>query len=342
MDVYPAPIENPAIDLPFDYIYKLSGKKYEMNAVLQILQGLDFSILSQDERSLRVKAPSSKSDIHHPCDIVEEIMRIDGLDNISIPSGIRIAPSISKDRGARKAKEEIANRLSSLGFQEILTNSIIDSKQYPEGHLVTMMNSLSSELDALRPSMAESGLQAIGFNLNRQQNDLKFYEFGKVYSRSAEGKFSESTVLALWVTGHIRQTGWREKEQEADFFFLKGILGNLLQRLGLGEPDYTAASADNLNSAAVISIGGQTIGRIGLMNDTALKNAEIKSRTVWYAELYWEMLIGQAPSSLTYQEISRFPAVERDLALIVDRQTTYSQMRVTALNLKIHTFIRPF
>lgn len=336
LDEYPVPHENPVIDLHFDYVNKLSGKNYDPSSVKHILQALDFAILEENKNSLKVKVPASKTDIHLPCDLVEEIMRIDGLDNIDIPSFISLAPALSADHLSLNGKEKISDMLSATGFFEILTNSITNSRYYEDSSTVKMINSLSSELDALRPSLLESGLQAIAFNLNRKTNDIKCFEFGKVYRKSESDKFEETSVLGLWTTGMIKPSGWKEKESEAGFFYLKGILRNIFSRLGLGEPEYSPRPFKKLDEAAGLSLSGTDIGQIGSVNAETLKNLEIKNHDVWYAELKWDALLALVSGQTLYREISRFPAVERDLALVVDKDITYSQMRETALNLKFN------
>jgi len=334
VDVYPTPAENTAIDLTFEYVRKLSGKSYERDVIRNILTALDFTVISENETMVRVKAPLSKTDIHHSCDIVEEIMRIDGLDNVAIPSTISLAPSLSSGNSHFEEKEKIADLLASSGFYEILTNSISNSRYYEDKGLVKMINSLSADLDVLRPSLLESGLQVIGFNLNRKNNDLKCFEFGKIYHKT-EDSFMETPILGLWLTGSVRKPGWKEKETAADFFYLKGILSNICRRLGCGEPDYQAADHRQLTDHAIISLGGRAIGHIGSVQAETLKQMDIKAREVWYAEIQWNELITLAPRQQLYREISRFPAVERDLALVVDRKITYSQMRETAVKLKL-------
>lgn len=335
IDMYPSPLENNEIALTYDYVQKLSGKKYEPAVIKNILSALGFTLKAEDAAGIRVIAPSSKSDVHHPCDIVEEIMRIDGLDQIEIPASIRIAPSVSANTIPSAAKNRLAGMLSSLGFREIMTNSISHSALYEQTGMVTMMNSLSAEHDALRPSMMESGLQVIGFNLNRKNNDLKLFEFGKTYERLPSGAFAEKPMLALWTTGHISPAGWNQKENPAGYFYLKGIIRNIFLRLGLEEPEYHPLENSALSGAASLSVSGKMIGRAGNVSEQTLKKTDIKSHEVWYAEIDWDAVTGMSGNPTAFREISRFPAVERDLALVVGRETTYSQLRETALNLKL-------
>src|SRR5690606_6975023 len=180
--------------------------------------------------------PFHKPDISLPADLVEEILRIDGLDNIEIPDAITITPSVDENVGQEAYREKVANYLVGLGFFEIMTNSITNSAFFDEEELKTtvkMLNSLSAELNIMRPSMLETGLQSIAHNLNRKNNDLKFFEFGRTYSTSGPGSYEEAEHLCLYATGDEIETGWRKKARPFDFYMLKGIVAKLLQLLGI-------------------------------------------------------------------------------------------------------------
>ena len=189
VDVYPDPKEKTEVALKYHYLKKLSGKNYHGDTIKNILTGLGFEIIKEGMDDMRVAVPFSKPDISIPADIVEEIMRIDGLDNVEIPSAITISPAVETLAHEAAYKEKIAGYLIGAGFNEIFTNSITNAAYYSEAVLQTtvkMINSLSAELNMMRPAMMETGLESIAYNLNRRNNDLQFFEFGKTYSTSAD------------------------------------------------------------------------------------------------------------------------------------------------------------
>ncbi len=232
VDVYPRKIEPVTIDVPYAYIQKLCGKPYEIPTMQAIVTALGFIIESEDAEGMILHVPSNKVDVLQPADIAEEILRIDGLDNVLIPAklNITLTKALPNDRAER---EKVAQQLCDTGFHEIVTNSIVNSKFYPERtDLVRMLNSLSSELDILRPAMLESGLEVVAYNCNRKNLDLCLYEFGKVYTQEA-GKYVEVPQLALWITGNVQAANWNRKAMQADLFYVKGIVQNLFTLSGI-------------------------------------------------------------------------------------------------------------
>ncbi|MDE3143185.1 MAG: phenylalanine--tRNA ligase subunit beta, partial [Bacteroidota bacterium] len=204
IDVYPKPKEKTQVAIKYHYLKKLSGKNYHQDAITRILTSLGFEVIKEGIDELWVAVPFSKPDISLPADIVEEILRIDGLDNIDIPTSITISPSVEVAGLKETLKEKISNYLVGLGFNEIFTNSITNSKYFGEEVLqstVKMINNLSAELDVLRPSMLETGLEIIAYNINRKNNNLQFFEFGKTYAGKEVGHYKEDEHLALYLTG---------------------------------------------------------------------------------------------------------------------------------------------
>ena len=184
IDVYPVRVEKKIITLKYDYLKKLSGKTYEPSSIKNILAALEFEILNETNDTLTVSVPLSKSDIYLPADIVEEIVRIDGLDNIEISKSITITPSIQENLLSEQLKEKISQFLTGLGFNEIVTNSIANSKIFAENRLtnsVRLLNNISADLDIMRPEMLETGLEILAYNINRKNSNLNFFEFGKTY-----------------------------------------------------------------------------------------------------------------------------------------------------------------
>jgi phenylalanyl-tRNA synthetase beta chain len=332
VDVYPKKFEPVQIDVSYEYIYKLSGKKYDPSAIQEILLALDFEIESEDANGLILKVPSNKIDVLQPADIVEEILRIDGLDNIEIPSKLNITlmKPMANDRAARQKLSEL---LCGMGYQEIVTNSIVNSKYYPERtDLVKMLNSLSSELDILRPEMLESGLEVVQYNYNRKSQDLLLFEFGKTYTQAGD-KYIEQPQLALWVTGNVRQGQWNNKAAKADVFYLKGVVQNLLKQSGIN----TAISYEE--NAGLVTITwkwkNQPVCTVTQVDGKKLKNFDIK-QDVFHAIIHGEQWQkAAAANKIKYSEVPKFPAVQRDIAIVLDKQVSYAEVEKVTEQLKI-------
>ena len=328
IDVYPAPIETSKVEVKYSYIQKLSGKHYPPADVTNILQALGFGVEKEDENGLLLKVPTNKTDVTQPADIVEEILRIDGLDNIAIPDrlNISLSPTKPNDRGVR---EKIAELLCGQGFQEIVTNSIVNSRYYPERtDLVRMLNSLSSELDVMRPAMLESGLEVIQYNCNRKSNNLCLFEFGNVYTQQ-DKQYNEQSQLSLWITGNVRQAHWDQKVDIADLFHLKGILRNLMDRCGIN------ASATYEEGHVTWKWKNQPLCSAYQVPAKRLTEFDIKQE-VFHAVINWDLWMKAADANkIRYHEVPKFPAVQRDLAIILDKEVTYHQVQQATEQLKI-------
>ena len=338
IDVYPAPAEKTMVSLKYHYLKKLSGKNYHADTIKNILIALGFEIQKEGIDEILVNVPYHKTDISIAADIVEEIMRIDGLDNIEIPATISIATSTDYDNKKHDLKERIANHLSANGFAEIFTNSITDSKYYSEEVLagsVKMLNNLSADLDVLRPSLLQTGLEVVAYNLNRKNADLKLYEFGKTYHSIAVENYKEQEHLAIYVAGNTSTGNWQEKDKKADFYYLKGICEQVLLACGVKKITVEIAEGNDLESGIDIFVNKKVIGKLGAVSQKLLKQFGIKE-SVLYADLNWdEIILLQNKNNLTYQEISKFPVVQRDLAIIVDKKIAYAQIEATIKENKI-------
>ena len=329
VDVYPQKIEPVKVTISYGFIEKLSGKYYAPQAVKQILLALDFVIENETETALTVAVPTNKADVSQPADIVEEILRIDGLDNIAIPERLNISlmPTKLTDRGM---KEKISDLLCGEGFQEIVTNSIVNSKYYPERtDLVRMLNNLSSELDVMRPSMLESGLEVIQFNCNRKNNDLMLFEFGNTYRK--EESYVETAQLALWISGNIVSGQWNQKPASSDAFYLKGILKNLAAKTGIQKIMETVEEGN-----ITLKAKNQVLATIEQVSKKRLSEFDIK-QDVYYAVINWGNWYKLATASkIRYTEIPKFPAVKRDLALVLDKSVSYQKIKETTEQLKLN------
>ncbi len=329
IDVYPTPAEKTSVALKYHYLKKLSGKNYHADTIKNILTALGFEIQKEGVDEIFVNVPFSKTDIAIPADIVEEIMRIDGLDNVEIPNTISIAPSADNDNGSAALVDKTANYLTSNGFSEIFTNSITDSKYYNEATLdntVKMMNSLSANLDVMRPSLLQTGLEVIAYNINRKNTDLKLYEFGKTYHTTGLGHYEEKIHLAIYTSGTVVEGGWQQKDAKADFYYLKGLCEKILANAGIKNINIEITADEHLDYGIIIKANNIVIGKVGSIHPKTLKQFGIKE-PVLFADVLWdEVLVLHQKVNITYKGISKFPTVQRDLALIVDKSIAYSDI----------------
>lgn len=338
IDVYPAKKEKTEVAVKWHYIKKLSGKNYHPDAVKNILTSLGFEILKEGVDELRVAVPYHKPDISLPADIVEEIVRIDGLDNIDIPEAITITPAVEENYSKEIYREKIANYLVGIGFNEMLTNSITNASYYSEEErhgMVKMLNSLSAELNILRDSLFETALAVVAHNLNYKNNSLRLFEFGKAYSTEGPGKYKEKEQLCLVITGNNQEDTWRQKAAATDFYLLKGIVEAIFSSLGIETEAPELLAVDKLNNHIVYKINGQIVAGAGEVKKVMLEKFGIK-QPVFFASLNWEMLSGiAAGQTKAVKDLPRFPAVQRDLAMIVDRGLAWENVKQSVQKIRI-------
>lgn len=338
VDIYPEKNEKAQVAIKYHYLKKLSGKNYHPDAVKNILISLGFEIVKEGIDELRVAVPYHKPDISLPADLVEEVLRIDGLDNVTIPDAITITPSTEENYATEVYREKLANYLTGLGFYEIMTNSITNSAYFSEAELegsVKMLNNLSAELNILRPFMLETGLEAIAHNLNRRNYDLRFFEYGKTYHTTGSGKYTEPEHLCLYITGKNLEDGWRSKATPADFYVLKGVVGNLLQLLGVKDASWQPLEHPKFESGLQASVNGQVIVQVGAVHKKSLARFDIR-QPVFFADLNWELLSRSAAAYKPgFQAIPKFPSVQRDLAIVVGRQLSYSEVEKAVQKIKL-------
>ncbi len=332
-DVYPAPLASASVTVSYNYIQKLSGKAYHNLAIQELLIASGFEITHETNEGLTLQVPSNKTDVMHPADIVEEILRIDGLDNIRIPGRLNIAltKALPNDRVIR---ERMAGLLCGMGLQEIVTNSIVNSRYYPERtDLVHMINSLSSELDVMRPSLMECGLEVIQYNCNRKSQDLSLFEFGNVYSLQS-GKYIQESRLGLWITGNVKAAHWNQEAQRAGIFYLKGLLSNLFSYSDI--KNIVLAYNDNKGGREIVwKWKNQTLCTATQISPKRLSEFDIKQE-VYFADIHWDVWTkALTVNKLSYKEVPKFPAVTRDLAIVLDSPVSYKEVKETTEQLKL-------
>lgn len=338
-DVYPEAKEQAQVILKFHYLKKLSGKNYHPDAVKGILQSLGFTIDKETIDAVHISVPHHKPDISLPADIVEEILRIDGLDNVEIPTSITITPAVDENIEAEALKEKVSNYFVGLGFNEILTNSITNKAYFTEEELasvVKMKNSLSAELNIMRPNMLETGLEVVAHNLSHKNNDLKLFEFGRTYAINSKGNFDEPEHLCIFLTGEKIGQNWKGKAASNDFYTLKGTVERIFALLGVNDINYDELSETQYSQGLTAKAGQQSIAKFGVLNKKVLNRFAIK-QSVLHADIDWNAVLKIAlKHKPAFSPISKFPAVQRDIAMVATKEMKYQAVKdaVKKLNLK--------
>jgi phenylalanyl-tRNA synthetase beta chain len=334
IDVYPAPAPKTKVNISFAYLKKLSGKLYPTDKVKTILSSLGFEILNETAEGLELAVPYHKPDISIAADIVEEVLRIDGLDNIAIPSAITMSPAIDPLEKKEKFKDKIAQYLVGRGYTEILTNSITNSAYFSEeviARSVKMLNNLTAELDLMRPSMLETGLETIAYNINRKNTSISFFEMGKVYGKSGNGKYYESEQLAIYISGKQNADGWRTKAQPADFFVAKGLATALFKLLGLPNGQWKSADPGQVN----YTVDKKTVCSVEIIGTKKLQAFGIKQSVLYIQFDLANLLALYQSQQVVYQEVSKYPSVERDIALVLPTATAYAAIEQSIAAVKL-------
>jgi phenylalanyl-tRNA synthetase beta chain len=338
VDVYPDKKDKAQVAIKYHYLKKLSGKNYHQDSIKNILESLGFEIVKEGMDEIRVAVPYSKPDISLPADIVEEIIRIDGLDNIEIPKSIYLTPSNEGTVYTERLKEKMADYLVGLGFHEILTNSITNSKYYNEEVVATavkMVNNLSADLDVLRPSMLETGLESIAYNINRKNNNLRFFEFGKTYFSDTIGVYKEEEHFSVFITGNNDNDNWRKNGMAPDFFTAKGIAFALCRLCGLPGIQLEDPASVYYGKKHNLKLKNNIIGTIAEVNNNYLHGFDIK-QPVYFIDFYYAPLINLIEKQkIVYREVAKFPAVQRDIALVVEKAIPFAEIEkvIRKLNL---------
>ncbi|MDQ6812607.1 MAG: phenylalanine--tRNA ligase subunit beta [Bacteroidota bacterium] len=338
IDVYPSPQNKTQVGIKYHYLKKLSGKNYHPDAIKRILTGLGFEIIKEGMDELWVLVPFSKPDILIPADVVEEILRIDGLDNVQITGSMTITPARDENILKENLREKLAGYLVGLGFHEIVTNSITNSNYYSQEELecaAKMINSLSIDLDVMRLSMVETGLETISYNINRRNKDLQLFEFGKTYRANGIGDYKENEHLSLYLTGWQEQDGWKSKQHEIDFYRAKGIATAIIQLCGLEAPVFTRSALNGFSLSLSGAVGNRPLVVVGEIAPSKLKTFDVK-QPVFFIDFDWLQLVElSGDKNILYKEVSKFPAVHRDLAIVLSKNVTFEAVENVVANAKV-------
>ncbi len=337
-DIYTNLKPKTEVSVKWHYIKKLSGKNYHPDAVKNILTSLGFEILKEGVDELRVAVPYHKPDISLPADIVEEIVRIDGLDNIEIPEAITITPSVEENYAKEVYREKVANYLVGLGFNEMMTNSITNAAYFSEEEkegMVKMMNSLSAELNILRNSLFETALEVVAHNLNHKNNSLRLFEFGKAYGTTGSGRYTEAEKLCVVVSGNKNEDSWKQKSASSDFYYLKGTVSTVLKMLGIQPDSVEKLQVPKLDNHIVYKFNNQIIAGAGEVNKKVLEKFGIK-QPVFFAGMNWIVLSELAVrQSMSIKELPKYPSVQRDIAMIVPKELAWEKVEQSVQKIKL-------
>ena len=333
-DFYPEKMEDFQVFFSYESAYRLIGQEIPKETIKNILASLEIKINSETEGGLGLTIPSYRTDVQREADIIEEILRVYGYNNIEFSHKLNTSISFDSNKNT-KIENVIANQLSSLGFNETMANSLTKAAytELSEGinaeANVAMLNPLSNDLGVLRQSLLFSGLESVSYNLNRKNSSLKFYEFGKTYHKYNQ-KYQEDKHLTLFVTGNRTKESWKTVTSISDFFYLKGTLTSVLARLGIKNLKSTPTKSDIFSEGVTLSLGKIKLVDFGVVKRSILKEFGIKQE-VLFADFNWENVLKLASKkNIKVSELSKFPAVKRDLAILIDSKIEFKEVYNTA------------
>lgn len=336
VDIYPTEIKPVEINLTYEKVNRLIGTSITPEEIHNILRALDMQIKAINDEQIKVSVPTNKADVIRDVDLIEEILRIYGFNKIPMPTKVSSTLSFTEYPSKRKIKETTADQLSALGMHEMMGLSLIESKNYREilpiadEQLVYINNTSNIHLDIMRPEMMISGLQSVVHNHNRQQSDVRLYEFGKSYRKHGE-EFEETEYLTIFMSGKRNRESWRnESKEQVDYFDMKGVVNTMLGRLGISSYQISSADDERLSYALDYHRGPATLVRFGKVKQSILTQIGIKS-DVFYAEIAVDMLVKAAKKvKNTVEVISKYPSMRRDLALVVDQKVSFEEIEKIA------------
>lgn len=349
-DVYPEPLPNFNVDLKYDYVHQLIGKEIPHDTIKSIVSSLEMVIKSEDAEGLQLEVPAYRVDVQRPCDVVEDILRVYGYNNVEMPAQLKSSLVIKGDEDQKhKLENLVGEQLVGAGFNEILNNSLTkaayyeDLNCYPAERLVSIVNPLSSDLNVMRQSILFGGLESIAYNANRKNPNLKFFEFGNTYQHFNEKAdaenpmkaYAEESHLGLWVTGKRVEGSWAHPDEQSSFYELKAYVLNILNRIGLPLGSVVFKDSDNNIFSKGITVenrGGKVLVEMGVVARSLQKKFGIDNE-VYFADLYWNQLTKAVrKQKVGFKEISKYPAVSRDLALLLDKDVEFARVEQIAYN----------
>jgi phenylalanyl-tRNA synthetase beta chain len=329
-DHYPAPVQPFEVEVTYKTIDRLIGKSIGHEEIKGILKALEIEIVSETADGLSLKVPPYRVDITRDVDIVEEILRIYGYNNIEIPTQIRASLNTSVRPDKDAVQSLLSDLLTANGFNEILSNSLTKSAYSSDlDKAVKILNPLSNDLDVMRQTMLYSGLEAIAYNQNRRNTDLKLYEFGKVYQVEEE-KYIETQRFAIFLSGAENSEQWNQKVKPVSFYNLKAIVDGLIAKLKITDVVVEDATCKNLAYGLQYKLNNKQLVKFGAVSADALKKADL-DKEAFYADFNFDMVLKQSRKNvIVFEDVSKFPAVRRDLSMLIDKSVTFGQLKQIA------------
>ncbi|MFC2097595.1 phenylalanine--tRNA ligase subunit beta [Bacteroidota bacterium] len=345
-DIYPEKIEKCRINLSYSHVDRLTGNHIEPKKIKNILESLDIEIINEEETGLELIIPSYRVDVTREADVIEEILRIYGYNNIKISNDVKSTIIYYPKPDPENVQNVISNMLSGGGFSEIMSNSLTKSSYYkelkcfPDDNSVKIANPLSSDLDGMRQSLIFGGLESISYNINRKNKDLKLYEFGNCYYFNKKSdapdplkKYDEEKHLALFITGLKSGKNWDNNPGDSSFFEIKAYVENIISRLGINLNIINEEKINNeiISTGLSLKISSDTIAEFGIINTNILEKFDIE-QIVYYANIHWDTLLKKINLKINYNAIPKFPEVKRDLALLIDKNVSFESIKKIAFN----------
>jgi len=344
VDIYSEPVADFEVEVECKNIQRLIGKSIPKDRIKLILEGLEIKVKDETEEGFVAVVPPYRVDVKREADIIEEILRIYGYNNIEIPGAVKSTIVYSKKPDDNKLKNKIAGQLVSRGFYEIMCNSLTkadyynDLQTYSRDKLVELSNPLSKDLNGMRQTLLFGGLESIEHNANRKNSDLKLFEFGNCYyfktgkDKHIQKNYREESHIALFMTGSKNSVNWNTPNESVTFYDLKNQVEKVLERLGVNMDDIQKSNSDLdlLSGGLKYSASNKTLVNFGMVSKNVLKKADV-SIPVFYAEIYWNNVVKMiSGAEVTFKEISKFPEVKRDLALVIDQSVTFDAIKAVA------------
>lgn len=336
------------VDLDYQYVHDLTGKTIPADIIKEIVSSLEMKIVAENENGIQLQVPAYRVDVQRPCDVVEDILRIYGYNNVEIPTSLKSSLTIKGEVDkSYKLENLISEQLVGEGFNEILNNSLTkeayynDLKKYPAENLVRLLNPLSSDLNVMRQSLIFGGLESIAHNVNRKSKNLKFFELGNCYFYDASKHhedhslqpYAENQFLGLWLTGNRVEGSWAHADEKSSVYELKSYVVNIFKRLGcrLEGLKIVAGESDLFSkSLAITDRNGRIIVELGIVSKALLVKFDLEQE-VYYAEINWTLLMKLVQkNTLTFKDFAKYPAVSRDLALLVNKDVEFAQIEKIA------------
>lgn len=334
IDIYPQKIESNQVTLSLEYANRLIGQEIPKERIRQILNDLEIEIIKEESDTLQLSIPNYRTDVTRPADVVEEILRIYGFNNIDFPKGLKSSTSSAPKPDPEKLTNTISDYLVAQGYHEIMGMSLTKTKYHSfskqeelgENNAIQLLNPLSQDLAVLRQTLLWGGLESVELNKNHKNPDLRLFEFGKVYHKMESG-YKERYMLALFLSGKRNPESWNSSSDEVSFFDLKSGVEGILKALGVTEYQTTSSSVDYLSEGLDFSFKNKVIARLGIVHNQLQKKFDLKNN-ILFAELEWETILSLMPKgAIQYKPADKFPRVRRDLSLLLNKTISFSEIQ---------------